>query len=130
MYAAPPDTATALAATKQVILDDFRARYQGLRAQWLAMPELAARPQASAQALQRLDLWAAQANNAAFGALSAYELWVPAFLALFAQQAGQQAPWRAFHAAVEQLSRLPDAERQAALCALMPPGEQPPVCRP
>lgn len=128
LYAAPPDT--ALAAAKQVILDDFRARYQSLRAQWLATPELAARPQASAQALQRLDLWVAQANNAAFGALSAYELWVPAFVALFAQQAGQEAPWPAFHAAVERLSHLPEAARQQALCALMPPGEQPPLCRP
>lgn len=128
LYAAPPATAQALAAAKAAILDDFRARYQRLRAQWLATPELAARPQAAAQALQRLDLWVAQANNAAFGALSAYELWVPAFVALFARQSGEEAPWPAFHAAVEQLSRLPDAARQEALCGLMVAAERPPVC--
>ncbi len=128
LYAAPHGTAQVLAPAKTVILDDFRARYQNLRAQWLATPELAARPEAAAQALQRLDLWVSQANNAAFGALSAYELWVPAFVALFARQAGQEAPWQAFHGAVEQLSRLPEAARQEALCALMAPSERPPVC--
>ncbi|MNH47442.1 hypothetical protein D3C79_1106800 [compost metagenome] len=55
---------------------------------------------------------------------------MPAFVALFARQAGQEAPWQAFHSAVEQLSHLPEAARQEALCALMAPGEQPPVCTP
>lgn len=117
LYAEPSG---ALAEAKAQLLADFRARYQALRAQWLASPELAARPQAAAQALQRLDRWVAEANNASFGALSAYDTWVPAFVALFAQQAGQAAPWAAFHQAVEDLSRQPKAARTAALCALMP----------
>jgi predicted aminopeptidase len=118
LYAAPP--ADTLAQAKAQILQDFRARYQELRAQWLASPELAARPEAAAQSLQRLDRWVAEANNAAFGALSAYDLWVPAFEALFAQQAGVAAPWQAFHAAVERLAQQPEEQRLRTLCALMP----------
>ncbi|MCD2510999.1 aminopeptidase [Comamonas endophytica] len=117
LYAQPP--ADVLAA-KAAILEDFRARYAVLRAQWLAAPELAARPDAAAQSLQRLDRWVAEANNASFGALSAYDLWVPAFTALFAQQSAQAEPWAAFHRAVEELSRQPEAARLQALCALMP----------
>lgn len=126
LYAAPPPH--TLAQAKARILQDFRTRYQDLRAQWLASPELAARPEAAAQSLQRLDRWVARANNAAFGALSAYDLWVPAFEALFAQQAGKAAPWPAFHEAVEQLAQRPEAERLQTLCALMP--ERPAVCAP
>lgn len=117
LYAEPSD---ALPAAKAQLLQDFRTHYQALRAQWLATPELAARPQAAAQALQRLDRWVAEANNASFGALSAYDTWVPAFAALFAQQAGEAQPWAAFHQAVEDLSRQPKEQRTAALCALMP----------
>ncbi|WP_244146226.1 aminopeptidase [Comamonas antarctica] len=117
LYAEPSE---ALPGTKAQIMADFRARYQALRAQWLASPELAARPQAAAQSLQRLDRWVAEANNASFGALSAYDTWVVAFAALFAQQAGQADAWAAFHQAVEKLSRQPRAQRLAALCALMP----------
>jgi len=117
LYAQPP--AEPMAA-KARLLQDFRARYQALRAQWLASPELAARPQAAAQSLQRLDRWVAEANNASFGALSAYDLWVPAFVALFAQHAGEPEPWAAFHRAVEDLSRQPKAARMTRLCALMP----------
>lgn len=124
LYAAPP--ADALAPAKAQILREFRARYQELRAQWLASAELAARPQAAEQSLQRLDRWVAEANNAAFGALAAYDLWVPAFTALFAQQADKALPWAAFHAAVEQLARQPEAERRRTLCALMP--ERPAAC--
>lgn len=126
LYAAPPAPTPALAKAKARILEEFRARYQALRAQWLASPELAARPEAAAQSLQRLDRWVAEANNAAFGALSAYDLWVPAFTALFAQQAGQAAPWTAFHAAVERLAQQPEAQRRQTLCALMP--ERPAAC--
>jgi len=118
LYAAPP--ADALAPAKARILQEFRARYQALRAQWLASPELAARPQMAEQSLQRLDRWVAEANNAAFGALAAYDLWVPAFEALFAQQAGEAAPWAAFHAAVERLAQQPAEQRLRTLCALMP----------
>ncbi|WP_159911625.1 aminopeptidase [Pantoea sp. 18069] len=124
LYAAPPPN--TLAQAKASILQDFHARYQDLRAQWLASPELATRPQAAEQSLQRLDRWVAEANNASFGALSAYDLWVPAFEALFAQQAGEAAPWPAFHGAVQRLARQPEAGRLQALCALMP--ERPAAC--
>lgn len=124
LYAAP--RADTLAQAKARIFADFRAGYQQLRAQWLASPELAARPEAAAQSLQRLDRWVAEANNAAFGALSAYDLWVPAFEALFAQQAGVAAPWAAFHAAVERLAQQPEAQRLRTLCALMP--QRPAAC--
>ena len=116
LYAQPP--ADVLAA-KATLLQDFRTQYAALRAQWLAAPELAARPEAATQSLQRLDRWVAEANNASFGALSAYDLWVPAFAALFDRQSGQAQPWAAFHRAVEELSRQPEAERLQALCALM-----------
>lgn len=122
LYAAP---AADVLAAKAAILEDFRAQYAALRARWLAAPELAARPEAAAQALQRLDRWVAEANNASFGALSAYDLWVPAFTALFAQQSARAEPWAAFHQAVEALSRQPEAERLRTLCALM--GDAPPA---
>lgn len=124
LYAAP--RADTLAQAKARIFADFRVGYQQMRAQWLASPELAARPEAAAQSLQRLDRWVAEANNAAFGALSAYDLWVPAFEALFAQQAGAAAPWAAFHAAVERLAQQPEAQRLRTLCALMP--QRPAAC--
>ncbi len=135
LYAASPaPSAHALATAKSQIFGDFRARYQGLRTQWLASnPALLSG--AAAQALQRLDLWVAEANNASFGALTAYDLWVPAFIALFEQQAQHVGPgqaWPAFHSAVEQLASLPETERMQALCALMPRAlpAQPPACMP
>jgi hypothetical protein len=60
----------------------------------------------------------AQANNASFAALGAYEDWVPAFVSMHQQAGGD---WPRFYDAVRALARLPAAQRQAALCAALPP---------
>ncbi len=103
----------ALAAIKSEAMQDFRARYAALRAQWQAALEGAPSP---AQ-IAAYDRWVAEANNAAFGAQAAYDGWVPAFEALFARQ---QQDWRRFYDAVQQLAALPAAQRHEALCALSP----------
>ncbi len=96
-----PDEATRL-ARKEAILQEFRARYARLRAQWGGDP-----------ARYRLtDEWVAQANNASFGALAAYDDLVPAFEALFQRHQGH---WPAFYDSVKQLGRLPPAERHNIL---------------
>jgi predicted aminopeptidase len=58
------------------------------------------------------DAWVANANNAAFGALAAYDDWVAAFEALFNRHPGD---WPAFYAAVHRLAELPRAERTQLL---------------
>ncbi|MEO7106474.1 MAG: aminopeptidase, partial [Rhodoferax sp.] len=58
------------------------------------------------------DHWVANANNAAFGAMAAYDDWVSAFEALFKQQHGD---WAAFYAAVKRLAVLPRSDRTAQL---------------
>lgn len=68
------------------------------------------------------DAWFARPlNNARLAAVATYQLWTPAFLALWEQQGGDFA---AFHQAAEQLGALPAAERQRRLEALAPsPGD-------
>lgn len=97
----------ALAAMKNDIMDDFRAQYAVVRRQW----------QAPAAQLVHYDRWVAEANNASFAAQAAYDDGVPAFLALFEQQGGD---WPRFYAAVQQLARLPAAQRQQSLKNLTP----------
>ena len=58
------------------------------------------------------DAWAANANNAAFGALAAYDVWVSAFEALFREQHGD---WAAFYIAAKHLAGLPRGNRTARL---------------
>ena len=58
------------------------------------------------------DLWVANANNAAFGALAAYDDWVAAFEVLFSHQHGD---WQGFYAAVRQLADLPKDQRTQRL---------------
>jgi predicted aminopeptidase len=95
----PPDAAQATpSAMKVKAMQDFRASYAQLKVGW--------------GGFSGYDAWVARANNAAFGAQAAYDEWVPAFEALFAQQ-GQN--WPRFYAAVTRLSQLPVAERQRAL---------------
>jgi predicted aminopeptidase len=91
---------------KQAIMDDFKARYAALRERWQLPPER----------LAGYDRWVAQANNAAFGTLSAYDSLVPAFEALFERErkAGPQ-PWPRFYDAVRRLAALPAQQRQDAL---------------
>ena len=88
----------------------------------------------------RLDQWVADANNASFGALAAYDDWVPAFTALWKQsqtqapaQAGGEATqgWQRFYAEVEKLAALPALQRNTRLCGLMPADASlPPACAP
>ena len=53
--------------------------------------------------------WARGANNAHLALLSTYQLQVPAFRALFAQEGGD---WRRFHAAVAALAAQPRSDRK------------------
>ena len=101
----------ALNAMKSGAMQDFRARYAVLRERWLAQ----------GARVEGYDRWVAQANNASFAAQAAYDAWVPAFEALFAQQ-GQR--WDAFYDAVRHLAALPQDERHARLQALLPPPHQ------
>ena len=105
---APEHDSQALNAMKSVAMQDFRARYAVLRERWLAQ----------GARVEGYDRWVAQANNASFAAQAAYDAWVPAFEALFAQQDGR---WNAFYDAVRSLAALPQDERHARLRALLPP---------
>ena len=104
----PAHDSQALNAMKLGAMQDFRARYAVLRERWLAQ----------GARVEGYDRWVAQANNASFAAQAAYDAWVPAFEALFAQQ-GQR--WDAFYDAVRHLAALPQDERHARLRALLPP---------
>ena len=108
---APAHDSQALNAMKSGAMQDFRARYAVLRERWLAQ----------GARVEGYDRWVAQANNASFAAQAAYDAWVPAFEALFAQQ-GQR--WDAFYDAVRHLAALPQDERHARLQALLPPPQQ------
>ena len=108
---APAHDSQALNAMKSVAMQDFRDRYAVLRERWLAQ----------GARVEGYDRWVAQANNASFAAQAAYDAWVPAFEALFAQQ-GQR--WDAFYDAVRHLAALPQDERHARLQALLPPPHQ------
>ena len=105
---APAHDSQALNAMKSGAMQDFRARYAVLRERWLAQ----------GARVEGYDRWVAQANNASFAAQAAYDAWVPAFEALFAQQDGR---WNAFYDAVRSLAALPQDERHARLRALLPP---------
>jgi len=92
-----------LMRNKAEVMTDFRREYARLRQHWQIDPARQA----------GYDQWVAQANNAAFGALAAYDALVPAFEALFEQQRAHQPEqaWPLFYKAVQQLARLPEAER-------------------
>ena len=65
---------------------------------------------------KRYDAWInAPMNNARLLPFGLYDQWVPAFAALFRQEAGD---WVKFYAAVEKLGALPAGERKVALKAL------------
>ena len=98
----------------------FRDDYAALRARWLDA-QRGTPPRATTAQVAGYDRWVAQANNASFAAQAAYDAWVPAFEALFAQQ-GQR--WDAFYDAVRHLAALPQDERHARLQALLPPPHQ------
>jgi predicted aminopeptidase len=83
---------------KNETLEDFKAQYQLLKNSW--------------HGYAGYDNWVKQANNAAFGALAAYDDGVPQFEALFEQQGGD---WDKFYAAVQKLASMPKESRQTAL---------------
>ena len=96
---------SALLALKTEAMARFRERYQALKARWAA----------AGMPYDGYDAWVAHANNASFALQAAYDEWVPGFEALFAQEGRD---WPRFHAAVQQLADLPQAERDAQLRAL------------
>jgi predicted aminopeptidase len=96
---APAQQNTARAAMKKVAMQEFKQAYETLKQQW--------------GGYAGYDAWVAQANNASFGALAAYDELVPQFEALFAQQGS----WQKFYDACQALAKLPRDERRAALAA-------------
>ncbi len=89
-------------AMKNIVISEFKSQYELLKTSW--------------NGYAGYDNWVKQANNAAFGALSAYEDGVPHFEALFAQQGGD---WSKFYEAVQKLAAMPKEARQAALKQLI-----------
>jgi len=92
-----PDT-QELAAQKAAAYAEFRQAYAQLKARW--------------GGYDRYDAWVAGANNAAFGAMAAYDDWVGAFEALFHSQSDD---WPAFYAVASQLAQLPLDQRTQRL---------------
>ena len=136
--------AATLESSKRQVLTEFQSRYRQLRAQWLQQDEalLTTEPRRT-QYLRRLaqtDEWVAKANNASFGALAAYDDWVPAFAELWhqsQQDADGHSPsaapsphgWRIFYDRVKALARLEPGPREQELCRHLPIGShQPAAC--
>jgi len=94
----PSPTPEQLAEQKDAAYAAFRQAYAQLKTHWGGDT--------------RYDAWVANANNAAFGALAAYDDWVDAFESLFHAQGGD---WPAFYAAAQQLAALQPAERTQRL---------------
>lgn len=99
---ASPPHAAALEARKRAAYAAFRQAYAALKQSWGGQGPY--------------DGWVAHANNAAFGALAAYDDWVPAFETLFSHHG---ADWQAFYAAVRGLAALPRAQRTQQLQQLL-----------
>ena len=93
-------------AAKAAIYAEFRAAYAERKTRWGGDT--------------RYDAWVANANNAAFAAVAAYDDWVGALEQLF-QRSGRD--WPAFYRAARALAGLPKAERTLQLQALQ---SQPP----
>ena len=102
---APVDS--ALLAMKNEAMQRFRANYAALRADWLAQE-----PVPDPRRFAGYDQRVAQANNAWFGTVAAYDAQVPRFLALFEAE-GQD--FGRFYDAARQLATLPKAERDPQL---------------
>jgi len=148
LYQDPQQRGPAMAQAKAQIYQQFRSDYAALRAQWRSADAALLTTDAQRQLYDRnqarLDQWVADANNASFGALAAYDDWVPAFTTLWKQsqtqvpaqvpaQAGGEAAqgWQRFYAEVEKLAALPALQRNTRLCGLMPADAPlPPACAP
>jgi predicted aminopeptidase len=92
---------TLLEQGKADVLQTFERRYAQLQKEW--------------GRVGRFDAWVQSPNNVMFALQHSYTQWVPAFEQLFADVGGD---WPAFHAAVKELSRLPQAQRDTRLQAL------------
>jgi len=103
IYAGPLDDAHKRAA-KQAEFERLRSEYKQLRdSKW--------------NGDKRYDAWIyAPLSNAKLLPFGLYDQWVPAFAALFREAGGD---WRRFYERVEQLGRLPAADRKTALQRLM-----------
>ena len=84
----------ALLAMKSMAMQAFRDDYARLKSSW--------------GGYAGYDAWVTGANNAAFGAQSAYDELVPAFEALFEREGKD---WWRFYAAVRRLAQVPQNER-------------------
>ncbi|WP_246173934.1 aminopeptidase [Pandoraea terrigena] len=88
--------------SKDALFASMRADYERLKTSW--------------GGYKGFDLWfASHLNNAKIGSFATYNQWVPAFMALLAEE-HDDLP--AFYAAVKTLSKRPEAERIATLTAL------------
>ncbi len=97
----------SLLAMKKEAMQRFRSNYDALRASWLAQE-----PALDARRFAGYDQRVAQANNAWFGTVAAYDAQVPQFLALF-EASGQD--FGRFYDAALQLAALPKADRNRQL---------------
>lgn len=101
-------------ALKNVAMKNFRDQYATLRASWVVASGFA--PELAERQLAGYDTWVANANNAALGALAAYDDLVPDFEALFDRFAKESgSPWQGFYDAVKRLAKLTVAERKDQL---------------
>nr|WP_249277365.1 MULTISPECIES: aminopeptidase [unclassified Pandoraea] len=90
------------AAQKEILFTHMRADYAALKVSW--------------GGYRGFDLWfASDLNNAKIGSFATYNQWVPAFMALLAQE-GNDLP--KFYAAVKALSKRKASDRDAVLAAL------------
>ena len=101
-------------ALKNIAMKNFREQYATLRASWVVASGFA--PELAGRQLAGYDTWVANANNAALGALAAYDDLVPDFEALFDRFANEPGgPWAGFYDAVKRLAKLTVAERKVQL---------------
>ena len=99
-----PLTVQQRAERKAQIMERFRSEYARLREGWDLSPTR----------LRLTDRWVAEANNASFGALAAYDELVPAFEGLFASVGGD---WTRFYDETRRLAQLPKPQRHQQLRA-------------
>jgi len=83
---------------KEVVYKEFKTQYEELKSSW--------------GGYAGYDHWVKHANNASFGALAAYEDFVPAFEALFEKNHGD---WLQFYAAVKNLATFNKEQRRQVL---------------
>lgn len=99
--ASADDSLELVQQSKAEVLHNFERQYAQLKEAWGGM--------------SRFDVWGRSPNNAVFAIQQSYYQWVPAFEQLHANVGGD---WRAFHTAVQELSRLPKEQRELRLQAL------------